>query len=96
MIHFILFQGRMGRKGFPGKVGPEGVTVNKNNTYTLVLSHYRKCSIKFCKQIKAIHLSLQGESGATGNVGTMGERVRNPNFLKEVHFSLNMHTAHHL
>ncbi len=26
---YVLFQGRMGRKGFPGKVGPEGVKVNK-------------------------------------------------------------------
>lgn len=24
-----FFQGRMGRKGFPGKVGPEGVKVNQ-------------------------------------------------------------------
>lgn len=72
----------MGRKGFPGKVGPEGVTVNKNNTYILFLSHYRKFSIEFCKQMKVIYLSLQGESGATGKVGPMGERVRNPNFCE--------------
>lgn len=27
----------MGRKGFPGKVGPEGVKVNKVNTQTFSL-----------------------------------------------------------
>lgn len=35
-IHYTavcpVFQGRMGRKGFPGKVGPEGVKVDTNST----------------------------------------------------------------
>lgn len=72
----------MGRKGFPGKVGPEGVTVNKNNTYILFLSHCFKCSITFCEQVEVIYLSLQGESGVTGKVGPMGERVRNSNICE--------------
>lgn len=38
IYHALLcsFQGRMGRKGFPGKVGPEGVTVSKDSIHICI------------------------------------------------------------
>lgn len=74
-------QGRMGRKGFPGKVGPEGVKVNNVNTHSWCFSF----SKKYKKNIDLIvYLSLQGETGVPGIVGTMGERVRNADMASSI------------
>lgn len=71
----------MGRKGFPGKAGPEGVKVgNERFVYSHSFSIYRKMLINLCQtnqcKKKPQHLFQQGEPGITGNVGPMGERVR--------------------
>lgn len=39
---FFFFQGRIGRKGFPGKVGPEGLKVEKSNILCCFLKKQNK------------------------------------------------------
>lgn len=75
----------MGRKGFPGKVGPEGVKVQKKNTFynNISITSIRTLDLFYLygRKVKLRSVFLQGETGITGNVGSMGERVRQQHLL---------------